>query len=317
LLTCSLGLLAFARDRRMPLRSGAARWGWAPIALALLALTVGLRNDIERTRNEAVQINRGFHGVLRVHRYGVGTPFDAIALIHGRTSHGLQFLAQERRLWPTLYFSWNSGAGQVFRHHEPQRARRVGVVGMGAGTLAFYGRAGDEIRFYEIDAAVSEIALSLFSFVGDSQAESEVVIGDARSSLEREAPNLFDILFLDAFSSDSIPVHLLTREAFDLYARHLAPDGVIAANISSAHLDLEPLLRGLAEHLGMQARSVHSPSDGQRGIASAHWMLLSSNTAFLDSDEIAAVSSPGGSRESVLWTDDHANVLGALRILAD
>jgi spermidine synthase len=104
---------------------------------------------------------------------------------------------------------------------------------MGIGTLAFYGRPGDDIRFYEIDEAASDVALSHFSFVADSEAEVTVVIGDARTSLERESANSFDILFLDAFSSDSIPVHLLTREAFDIYARHLSPDAVIAVNIST------------------------------------------------------------------------------------
>jgi spermidine synthase len=143
------------------------------------------------------------------------------------------------------------------------------------------------------------------------------VIGDARTSLEREPSNSFDLLFLDAFSSDSIPVHLLTREAFDIYARHLAPDGVIAAHVSSAHLDLEPLLRGLAAHLGMQARSVRSAADAIRGVSDSQWMLLSKNTGFLESDLIAAASDHDDGREIVPWSDDYANVLGALRIFTD
>jgi hypothetical protein len=316
-LTCLLGLIAFARDRSNPLRSGLARWAWLPIALAGLILTIGLLGDIRRTRSDAIEISRTFHGVLRVNGYAAGTPSEAITLTHGRTTHGLQFQAPERRRWPTLYFSWYSGAGLAMRHYQPQRPRKVGIVGMGAGTLAFFGREGDEFRFYELDAAVAKIALSHFSFVNDSQAKGEIVIGDARSALERESSNSFDLLFLDAFNSDSIPVHLLTLEAFDIYNGHLKPDGVIAANISSAHLDLEPLIRGLAAHLGMQARSIHSAADGARAISSAHWMLLSRDTNFLDSEAITAVSTPSNGHESVLWTDDHANVLAALRSFAN
>jgi len=187
---------------------------------------------------------------------------------------------------------------------------------MGVGTLAFYGRAGDELRFYEIDPAVAAIAESSFYFLADTQADVEVVIGDARRVLDNEAPNGFDMLFLDAFSSDSIPVHLLTQEAFEIYARHLKTDGVIAANISNAHLELEPLLRGLAQHIHMQALRIDSASDGVRGVSGSSWMLLSRIRSFLEHEAIAGAASASTERNEVLWTDDHANVLAALRILA-
>jgi hypothetical protein len=316
-LTCLLALIAIARDPDGSLRRGHLRWVWLPILLVVVVFLIGLQRDIERVRGGATEITRSFHGVLRVNRYAQGTRSEVVAFIHDRTTHGLQFVAPDRRRWPTLYYSWSSGAGMAMRYYEPQRPRRIGIVGMGVGTLAFYGREGDSIRFYEIDSAVSEIALSHFSFVADSQAKSEIVIGDARTSLERESPNAFDLLFLDAFSSDSIPVHLLTREAFDIFDSHLAANGVIAANISSAHLNLEPLLRGLAAHLGMQVRSIHSSADGASGISGADWMLLSRNSAFLSRQEILAASDSGEGGETVVWTDDHADVLGAFRIFSD
>jgi MFS family permease len=312
-LTCVLGLIAFARDVKSPSWTRRASWVWATIVLAGLVLTLGLGADIDRSRRQAISIGRSFHGVLRVDHFAKGTSMEAVALTHGRTAHGLQFMAPNRRRWPTLYYGWSSGAGLVFRHHQPERPRRIGVVGMGAGTLSVFARASDTRRYYEIDPAVSKIALANFTFVSDSPAETEIIIGDARTSLEREESNAFDMLFLDAFSSDSIPVHLLTREAFDLFAHHLSNDGVIVANISSAHLDLEPLLRGLADHLGMQARSVHSAADGAWGVSSAHWMILSNNDALFEHKEIAAASSISDTPRRVLWTDDHANVLGAFR----
>jgi hypothetical protein len=317
LLTCVLGVVALARDERSLLKRLPYSLLWGPVLLGLAVFGFGLRGDIARSRADALEIVRSFYGVLRVNRYATATPYEAKALIHGRTSHGLQFTAPNRRRWPTLYYSWNSGAGLAFRYHVPERARRIGVVGMGAGTLAFYGRPGDEIRFYEIDPAVVEIAERHFSFSGDSGAEVAVVVGDARTSLENESPNGFDLLFLDAFSSDSIPVHLLTREAFALYARHLNPNGVIAANISNAHLDLEPLLRGQAAEIGMRAVVVDAEADGVRGVERSRWMLLTSDAHFLGQPAIAAAVSPATPQASVVWSDDHANVLGALRILSD
>jgi hypothetical protein len=316
-LTCTLGLVSVACGGDSPLQGGRRPLLWIPVLAALLALTLGLQRDIARSHDKAIAITRSFHGVLRVNLYEAGKPFEAVALIHGRTSHGLQYRAPQRRRWPTLYYALDSGAGLAFRHHAEGRPRRVGVVGMGAGTLAFYGRAGDQIRFYEIDAAVAEIASSTFTFTADTKADVEVVIGDARTTLEREPDNGFDILFLDAFSSNAIPAHLLTREAFEIYRRHLKPDGVIAVNISSVHLDLEPLVRRLGDHIGFQALIINSESDGIRGVSGSQWILLSSNRSFLGSAEIRSASSPASSRDGELWSDDYANVLGALRFMAD
>jgi spermidine synthase len=213
----------------------------------------------------------------------------------------------------------NSGAGIAFRYQNSVRARKVGVIGLGSGALAAYARAGDLIRFYEIDAEVARIANSHFSYLKDSDARVEILLGDARIALEREEPQDFDMLFVDAFSSDSIPVHLLTREAFEIYDRQLNRNGVLAVHISSAHLDLEPPVRRLAQHLQMNALRIDSHEDGVRGIEGAVWMLLSRDERWLKKvsklahPSIATWAAPSGP----LWTDDYANILGALTLAWD
>jgi hypothetical protein len=311
---CALGVAAAFCDARGTPRRRRWRFAWAPIAVGGLALAVGLGLDVRRSRNEVVATARSFHGVLRVSHHAKDTNYEVVALHHGRTAHGLQWRERGRSRWPTLYYAPKSGAGLAFRHHQRHGQRTVGVVGLGIGTLAAYGRQGDRFRFYEIDPEVTQLARSHFAHLAGSPASVEVVIGDARMSLEREPPQSFDLLFLDAFSSDAIPVHLLTKEAFEIYDRHLKRDGVLAVHVSNAHLDLEPVVRGLARGLQMQALCIRSPEDGSRGQAAATWMLLSRNRAFLANDAIQRATSTTGSAEvgEPIWTDDYANVLGAL-----
>ena len=187
-------------------------------------------------------------------------------------------------------------------------------MGLGIGTLATYGRSGDRIRFYEIDPRIERVARTHFRYLADSPAEVKVVIGDARLSLEREPQQGFDILFLDAFTSHSVPIHLLTREAFELYDRHLAPGGVIAVHVSHPHLDLQPVLQGVAARLGMRAVYVVN-AEGPQGLWGSKWMLLSRNEHFLDEGFVrkAAHRLRPSRRTPRLWTDDYANVLGILK----
>jgi hypothetical protein len=318
-LSTVLAIAALAIDPSRPLRDRRSRWVWVPMVAASLGIAVGLGLDIQRLRLAVIESARSFHGVSRVVRHATEKEILAVGLLHGRTTHGLQWREPSRRRTALLYYSLDSGAGIAFRYQDSVRARKVGVIGLGSGALATYARAGDLIRFYEIDAEVARIANSHFTFLTDTAARVEILLGDARIALEREAPQGFDLLFVDAFSSDSIPVHLLTREAFEIYDRQLDHNGVLAVHISSAHLDLEPPVRRLAEHLQMHALRIDSGEDGARGIAKAAWMLLSRDERWLK--KVSNLAHPSiatwGAPTGPLWTDDFANILGVLKFTRD
>ena len=242
-------------------------------------------------------------------------------MIHGVTVHGIQFLDDRTR--PTTYYVEDSGVGLLLLNH-PKYAEnmRVGVLGLGAGTLATYAQTGDVYRYYEINPVVVRLAEGeggYFSFLKDSKAETTVVTGDARISLEQElsqgqAQN-FDVLVLDTFSSDSIPVHLVTREAFALYLEHLAADGVIAAHISNRHLDLRPVLWQLAQEFDLEMVQVNrSSSPGDSGFPS-EWILLARDPAILGIPAIKshAISFSGYNTPVKLWTDDYSNLFQILK----
>jgi SAM-dependent methyltransferase len=185
---------------------------------------------------------------------------------------------------------------------------------LGAGTLAAYGNPGDYLHFYEINPAVVNIANSVFTYLRESAARKEITLGDARLSLENEPPQHFDVLAVDAFSGDAIPVHLLTREAIALYLRHLKPNGILAIHTSNTYLRLNPVVKQLAENAGYQARSVKNESDDDQFIATAEWVLVTRNRTFLNSDIIQKDSTeieiPQGLR---LWTDDYNNLFQILK----
>jgi len=243
---------------------------------------------------------RNFYGVLRVsEKEGVRI------LSHGAIHHGAQFLAPGKERVATTYYGRDSGVGRALRG-LPEGPRRVGVIGLGTGTLASYARAGDEFRFYEINPAVIELARTEFRFLRDSPGSVEVVAGDGRLSLERETAQRFDLLAVDAFSGDSIPVHLLTTEAFRLYRSRLKPDGVLALNITNRYLNLEPVALALAAQAGMQARVVRNDPDAEEDVYQATWVV-----ARASAEGQAAVTS--GAPAGRVWTDDYSNLLGALK----
>src|SRR5207248_4401523 len=183
----------------------------------------------------------------------------------GTIVHGKQFLDPDRRGLPTSYYGPRSGIGLALLDARAHGPLRVGVVGPGAGTLAAYGRAGDVFRFYDINSGVVELARSEFTFLKDSPAKVEVALGDARLSLERERPQNFDVLALDAFSSDAIPVHLLTVEAFKTYLRHLKPGGVLAVHISNRYLDLVPVVQQAGRRLRSRCAKWKATTTTKRG----------------------------------------------------
>lgn len=257
---------------------------------------------------------RNFYGLLGSYEEdGGGVPYRELR--HGRIAHGVQFLDPLKRRWGTGYYSGIGGGGLALKHFRAGQPRRIGLVGLGIGTLAVYGSDRDVLRFYDINPDVERQAREFFTYLADSKAPVEVVLGDARLSMEREEPQNYDILVLDAFSGDAIPVHLLTREAFELYRRHLNPGGIIAVHISNRHLDLRPVLFGIAEQLGWKAAHIKNDQESSKGIGPADWMLLCPDDEFLRRPEIAAAIArvPQERERIVNWTDDRTNLLQLIR----
>jgi hypothetical protein len=282
------------------------RWRVATAVLVLLCTAATAVHRIEQSLGDVVAMNRNFYGVLRVREHGG----IERTLMHGSIMHGEQYLAGERRREPTSYYSETSGVGRLLSALDDRRLV-VGLVGLGAGTLAAYGKPGDTYRFYEIDPAVVDAARRHFSFLADSPARVDVRIGDGRLLLQAEPPRSFDVLVIDAFTGDSIPLHLLTREALALYAERIKPQGVIALHISNRHLDLRPVVGRLAAELGLQLAYVADPeSDTDPDKVSSNWILLARDRSILDLPDIqeAAVELPHV-RHRPLWTDDYSNIL--------
>lgn len=298
------------------------RWnlpGWIPLSLAVSVLAGGLWQQAIDADAGAGPSVRNFHGVLTLFEYDADDPPNRHRLLrHGRITHGLQFTDPEHARRPTTYYGEKSGVGRAIRVTRAP-GQRVGVVGLGVGTIATYGRPGDYYRFYEINPEVVRLsgpAGDTFTYLMDSEATVEVALGDARLSMEREPPQQFDVLALDAFSSDAIPVHLLTREAFEVYRRHLRPDGIIAVHIANRYLDLEPVVLKAARHLEMRALILngHGNDENSWTYASA-WVLLTGNQALVDHPDLKeAVSAPKvHSPDLPMWTDDYTSIFGILQ----
>ncbi len=286
------------------------------LAGSLVAMAVCLAFHIQsKERDNVVEATRNFYGAMSVLEYGAETPGSRYLLLqHGRITHGFQLTDPDQRRRITSYYGEGSGVALAIRNF-PRMEKRIGVVGLGTGTTAAFGNNGDYIRIYEINSEVKRIATSHFTFVKDTIAiggKVDIIMGDARLSMEREEPQRFDVLALDAFSSDAIPVHLLTKEAVAIYGRHLAPDGVLAVHISNRYLDLEPVVENLAKEFGYQRLSI-SDGEGEKDwwIYSSTWVLLSKNKDLMTL--IASRSETADkehSKKSVpLWTDDYASLL--------
>jgi SAM-dependent methyltransferase len=257
---------------------------------------------------------RDFYGVLSVkERFPNDPDLHGLALYHGNTLHGFDHLAEAKRGMPTSYYTEGSGVGRTFAALRQRGPLRVGLVGLGAGTLAAYGQAGDYFRFYEIDPQVVALAKKYFTFLTRSPAKVDIVLGDARLSLEREEPQQFDVLVLDAFSGDTIPVHLLTAEAFEIYFRHLKPDGVIAAHISSRYVDLTPVIKSVERHFRYPAVVMSVMEQKGNSVAPSVWALLTRNLLFLQHDVIQSVADTVPGDEVPLWTDQRNNLFQILR----
>jgi len=300
------------RERSGWLRRGRVKLKWALLLGLIVALSGPLVRDAAGMRHQARLMVRNFYGTLRVQDLGSGSGL-ARTLYHGRIIHGRQLLGKDKRRWPTTYYTQGNGVGMAILGTRGSGAQRVGVIGLGAGTLAAYGRAGDYYRFYEINPLVAQIAHEQFSFLSDSPATIEVALGDARLSLEREHPEGFDVLAVDAFSGDSIPVHLLTKEAFALYFRHVKPEGVVAVHVSNKFLDLAPVVGEAARALGKQARLIDTRDDDAGVSYGATWVLVSTSPGFFSQERLAAAKRIDSAQKVRLWTDDFTNIYPLLR----
>jgi hypothetical protein len=290
------------------------REGWQSRLLAALLCAVmfaGTGVYLWQYTTAVVAMERNFYGSLRVKVTSAGTEFESRALVHGTVAHGVQFTDAERRREPTAYYGPASGAALVLQalHHRPIR---VGLVGLGVGTLAVYSRPGDVYRFYEINPLVEKLARQEFTFLADAVAAVSVVPGDARLTLEREPDQQYDVLIIDAFSGDAIPVHLLTREAMELYFRHLTPHGILALHLTNNHLDLISAAERLSHALGKHAVWVESDLDEEQEIYNADWVLITADP--LEIPAIAQVSKELRSRPGLrVWTDDYSNLFEILK----
>jgi hypothetical protein len=263
-----------------------------------------------------VERSRNFYGTLTVNQHDI-TDWNTqlMELVHGRTLHGLQFTDPQRAADPTLYYTENSGAG-VAMQALPTGSHRIGLIGLGVGTLAAYARAGDYVHVYEINPDVVRLAHSRFTYLSRCAGTVEVTPGDARLSLEKEPAQAYDLLVLDAFNSDAIPVHLLTKEAFMTYRRHLKTNGIIAIHVTNQSLNLEPVVANLAHYFNYQIVTIDDvPPADEWWIAPSTWMLLSENEQFINSPEIALAKRPQqtDSVQVPLWTDDFASLFQIFR----
>ena len=290
------------------------KWLVGPAIVASLATLWYAGEYLQFMRDDVVFMQRNFYGTLRVREQGSGD-YQVRRLLHGVILHGEQFTISPDRLEPGTYYARTSGVGRAIAAKQAAGPVRIGVVGLGVGTLSAYGRAGDVVRFYELDPDVLALAKSHFGYLNAAPATLEFAIGDARLSMERElaagTPQKFDVLAIDAFSSDSIPVHLITREAIRLYMQQLAPGGVLAVHISNRFLDLKPVLANIAAAEGLQVRLV---SDHPAEPASmTDWVLLASTADPFKAEALAVAEpiepTPGFS----LWTDQFNNLLDVLK----
>ena len=288
------------------------------VSIACVIYAFGLATALwmihtERTQDTIAAI-RNFYGALRVDEDGWGEMRER-RLTHGTITHGKQFIDPQRSRWPTTYYAEDSGVGlAIAAQRVAEHPINLGMVGLGAGTLAAYGHNGDHIQIYEINPLVRDLANRYFRYLAESAARIDFSMGDARLSMEREAARDFDVLAIDAFSSDSIPVHLLTAEAFSTWFRHLKPGGILAVHISNRYLDLEPVLAAAATHAGVAARVVESDGNNERAVYGSTWVLLSRTDAVFGLAPLARSARPLAPAHPVrLWTDDYSDLMSILK----
>jgi len=289
-------------------------WGHLSAAAAVILVMFSLQSNASGMLQASTEVERSFYGVLRVeHQFPEDLPNYTINMRHGRILHGVQFVQPEKSRIPTTYFGHDAGVGRAFAAlRDRDEPLKVGIVGLGIGTLSAYSEAGDEFRYYEINESVVRIAEKHFTFVSGSPAKHEMVIGDARLMMEREDDQKYDLLILDAFSGDSVPAHLLTQEVMQQYKRHVKDDGILAMHISNLHFDLSPVTAAMVEDANFEFVLARGIADDASAQVSNLWMLSSRDETILKHEAIQELAKPDPGRR-VLWTDDFSNLLSVLK----
>ncbi|HRH68363.1 MAG TPA: fused MFS/spermidine synthase [Flavobacteriales bacterium] len=325
-----LGLIAAWRILSGP-KAQMLRLG-SVLAVVLLAVYT-FQQERTITKDSVLRV-RNFYGALRVQDDTLMENIAVRTLVNGTVEHGSQLLETALRNSPTSYYGEFSGVGRALRAKRKRGPVRVGVIGLGAGVLAHYGRAGDHFTFYELDPLNATIARSLFTFYSGSAAEQRIIMGDGRLSLEAQQDQDFDLIAVDAFSGDAIPVHLLTHEATELYMRHLAPDGILAFHISNRYLDLVPVCAGNARAVGLEAMVIDDDASTAPWYSPSTWVLITEDTAIFHDRAfrvtVAATPDPASNRPPDFsagepyaakmpdgfrpWTDDYSNLFQVLAI---
>ena len=291
-------------------------------AMVLVGGFVSLNNQF---KENTLELSRNFYGLLSVKNVEVNGQIER-RLIDGTTSHGTQSLNQERSLIPMSYYRKDTGVALALEHLFLAPSKNVGLIGLGAGTLATYGNRGDNYTFYELNPNVERMARQYFSYIETSKANVNVIIGDARVTLQNELlkessktiNNQFDVLVVDAFSGDSVPAHLLTHEAFLLYTKHMKQQGLLAIHVSNSHLDLTPLVKGLANSIGYQAVYFKTKAT-ESEVTQTEWIVVTNNKAFLRTAKVKRLTSEwpvnidGSVKADVVWTDNYSNLLSVLK----
>ena len=304
----ALAMVVFFRDTKSVLYNGRPRWAWGLMLVGSFVLAGTLRIQAGITLDHSVEVSRNFYGVLRIEeRDADDAKRHRIRLVHGRILHGLQFKHADLRRTPTTYYGHQAAVGHILNNKAAKPKRHVGVVGLGVGTVATYAKPGDNYRFYEINPDVVRLAKKYFTYLSDCQGKQTIVVADARQAMERESDQKFDVLIVDAFSGDAIPAHLVTEEAFDIYRRHLKPDGVLAFHISNLYFDLQPLVAAGADRFGWKALTYQSKGDKKTGTKPAVWMVMAKdiNRPLFDSLRKVGKAYDG---PRVKWTDRRSSL---------
>ena len=315
--TILLAMFCVYRDG-LPARAPAMMWSlvlrrlaWGGAGVLCVTVTGALIWHAVERLNDSVETSRNFFGVIRIQKSG-----SVRTMLHGQVLHGSQFIADDSRRVPTAYYGWDSGVGLAIRqfHRQREQGLRIGVIGLGAGTISALAGQGDSLRYYDINPDVARLARRHFTYLDDTAADVDVVIGDARLVLEREAERgqhqQFDLLVLDAFDSDAIPLHLLTREAYELYQSHLREDGLLAVHVTNGHVDIAPVVRGLAQRDGHRAIQVVSSANHKWRAAPARWVLVTNNESFMAAKSVKVAATPWIDQDPtpLVWTDDSASL---------
>jgi hypothetical protein len=301
------------------IRRGGLRIGLVTMLLLGIQFSVAvlLMCDLGFKREEKLERVRNFYGMLSVTEdHDAGLDMKYRQLSNGGIVHGLQNFGDSLREEPTTYYGRHTGVGKALESLRDKPDAHVGVVGMGAGTVSCYAKSGHRYRFYDINPDVVRIAQKHFTYLDDLKkrgAKLEIVIADARLAMERETDQQFDVLLLDAFSGDSVPVHLLTKEAFGIYQRHMKPDGIIAVHITNTYLVLAPVIEKIAAEMGFKTTRIATTSDGDHD--STDYILVTHNAPFLAATPPDLVGNEVELKEDVrLWTDRYHNLLRILDI---